>query len=111
MISIVTIGRNDEESVLPVTGDTLLLVRDHYGPNVLYDAADRAGILLIQAVPLTHESGRSIVVRREVDRLASHPSLAGWMVDHIGRIADRVVERIHHLDPTRRVFRQQPGAC
>lgn len=108
--SILPIERADEQSVLPVAGDSLLLVRDHFGPDVLYDAADRAGILLIQSVPLTRRASRNLRVHREVDRLAAHPSLAGWLVDGAGRVGDRMARRLAHLDPTRKVFREFPCA-
>ena len=103
---VVPIESDDEKSVLPVTGDTLLLVRNHFGPDVLYDAADRAGILLIQSVPLSHVTQKGINVSREVDRLAAHPCLAGWLVNSDERIGDRMAQRIQSLDPTRSVFRQ-----
>ncbi len=50
--SVLPVDRIDENQLLPVTGDSLLLVRDHYGPDVLYQAADRAGVLLVQCVPI-----------------------------------------------------------
>ena len=107
---ILTIDRHDEHSVLPIGSDTLLLVRNHFGPTVLYEAADRAGILLVQCVPLSHASEPDVNVAQQVDRLAAHPSLAGWMVDHNSRIADRMANRIQYLDPTRQVFRDLPMA-
>ena len=108
--SVVAIGRADENSVLPVSGDMLLLVRDYFGPDQLYDAADRAGILLVQSVPLLHENEPDVTVRLEVDRLSAHPSLAGWLVDSAGRAADRIVTRIAQLDPTHNIFRNLPMA-
>ena len=104
---VITIGRDDEDSLLPVAGDTLLLVQDHFGPDRLYNAADRAGILLVQSIPTTPHRVSKVRVRREIDRLSSHPSLAGW---HVGasKAADRVVQRVHALDPTRKVFRRLP---
>src|SRR5690606_19083748 len=51
--SVVTVDRVQEKQLLPAAGDSLLLVRDHYGTEQLYDAADRAGILLVQCVPLS----------------------------------------------------------
>ena len=98
------------EVVAEVKDDTLLLVRNHFGPTVLYEAADRAGILLVQCVPLSHASEPDVNVAQQVDRLAAHPSLAGWMVDHNSRIADRMANRIQYLDPTRQVFRDLPMA-
>ncbi len=108
--TVVTVDRHDESSVLPVSGESLLLVRNHFGPDVLYDAADRAGILLVQSVPLNHDDEPDIQVRQHVDRLTAHPSLAGWYVGPQGRFADRIVDRLHDLDPTRNVFRALPVA-
>lgn len=106
--SIVVVDQIDENNLLPATGDSLLLVRDHFGPEVLYDAADRAGILLIQCVPI-HPKGRAhAAIAEQVDRLAGHPSLAGYYVGHLGRQSDRVAEAIKQCDPTRTVFRDFP---
>ena len=107
---VLTIDRHDEHSILPIGSDTLLLVRNHFAPNVLYEAADRAGILLIQSVPLSHDNEPDVNVAQQVDRLAAHPSLAGWMVDHASRVADRMANRIQFLDPSRQVFRDLPRA-
>ncbi|MAE64855.1 MAG: hypothetical protein CMJ18_11355 [Phycisphaeraceae bacterium] len=108
--SIVAVDPDDERSVLPASSDSLLLVRDHFGPDILYDAADRAGILLIQSVPLKPRNDADFVVNREVDRLAAHPSLAGWLVGDETRFSDRIAHRLHHLDPTRYIFRTLPMA-
>ena len=105
---IIAVDEADENSVLPVAGDCLLLIRDHFGPDVLYEAADRAGILLVQSVPMSHVSEPPVHVRREVDRLSAHPCLAGWLVGKKGRRADRIANRVHTLDPTRTVFRGLP---
>ena len=102
---VIPIERHDENSVLPVTRDTLLLIRNHFAPDVLYEAADQAGILLIQSVPLSHTTQEQINVSREVDRLAGHPCLAGWLVNSTDRIGDRIAQRILNRDPTRSVFR------
>ncbi len=105
---VVEVRPDDEQHVLPAGGDCLLIVREHFGPDVLYSAADRAGILLVQAIPMAQLSDPDPQVRREVDRLASHPSLAGWFVETAGGISDQIADRIHRLDPTRRVLRQVP---
>ena len=106
--SIVVMDRVDERALLPVTGTSLLLVRDHYGPDLLYDAADRAGILLVQCIPI-HPDGRPEVdVASQINRLSAHPSLAGWFVGHLGQISDEVAGHIQSLDPTRTVFRDLP---
>jgi beta-galactosidase/beta-glucuronidase len=106
--SVIVVDRADERALLPATGRSLLLVRDYYGPDLLYDAADRAGILLVQCIPI-HPDGRPEVdVEAQVDRLSAHPSLAGWFVGHLGQISDEVAKRIAELDPTRSVFRDFP---
>ena len=103
--SLVYVDAVNEKQLLPATGGSLLLVRDHYGDEVLFEAADRAGILLVQCVPIDADGTPESDVRNEVDRLAPHPSLAGWFVGHLGLISDRVAELIRDLDPTRTVFR------
>ncbi len=107
--SVVVIDRVDENQLLPAAGDSLLLVRDHYGPDVLYHAADRAGILMIQCVPIDPRGKPEWDVVSHVDRLIAHPSLAGWFVGHLGKLSDQVAERIRQLDPTRTVFRRIPS--
>lgn len=106
--SVLPVDRIDESQLLPATGDSILLVRDHYGPDVLYQAADRAGILLIQCVPIHPAGTPESELAAQVDRLAAHPSLAGWFVGHLGRLSDDVAEQIRTLDPTRSVFRELP---
>jgi len=108
---VVTVDRINERQLLPATGDSLLVVRDHYGPDVLYQAADRVGILLVQCVPIHVEATPEADVAAEVDRLAAHPSLAGWFVGHLGRVTDMVAEHIARVDPTRAIFRRMPVAC
>lgn len=105
---VVTVDRINERQLLPAAGNSLLVVRDHYGPDVLYQAADRAGILLIQCVPIHVEATPEVDVALEVDRLAAHPSLAGWFVGHLGRVADMVADHIAKVDPTRTIFRTMP---
>ncbi len=106
--SVLAVDRVNEHALLPAGGETLLLVRDHYGPDVLYDAADRAGILLVQCVPISADGTPEVDVEAQVNRLATHPSLAGWFVGHLGRLSDEVANRIRHLDPGRTVFRDFP---
>lgn len=103
--SVVCVDVVNERKLLPVTGGSLLLVRGHYGEEVLYDAADRAGILLVQCIPIDGEGTAEQDVRMEINRLSVHPSLAGWFVGHLGRISDQVAQLIRGLDPTRTVFR------
>lgn len=105
---VITVDRVDERHLLPVTGTSLLLVRDHYGPDVLYDAADRAGILLVQCIPIHPDGTPEVDVQAQVDRLSPHPSLAGWFVGHLGQISDTIAQQIATLDPTRTVFRELP---
>lgn len=106
--AVVPIDLIHERRLLPIAGHSLLMVRDHYGPDVLYEAADRAGILLIQCVPIDPAGKPEEGVTDQVDRLASHPSLCGWFVGHLGRMADDMAARIHRLDPTRSVLRTVP---
>lgn len=106
--SVISVDKIDENSLLPATGETLLLVRDHYGPDVLYEAADRAGILLIQCVPISAEGTPEVDVEEQVTRLSAHPSLAGWFVGHLGAMSDDVAARLRALDPARTVFRDFP---
>ena len=98
--TIMAIDQVDEHRLLPATGDSLLIVRDHYGPDILYRAADRAGILVIQCVPI-HPGGRpETEVPSQVSRLAAHPSLAGWFIGHLGDVSHRIARRLRRLDPT-----------
>lgn len=106
--TILMVDRANEQQFLPATGDSLILVRDHYGPELLYDAADRAGILLVQSVPIHPAATPELDVADQVDRLAAHPSLAGYFVGHLGRLSDVVAKRLGELDPTRTVFRSFP---
>lgn len=107
--SVIMVDRVDEHTLLPATGDSLLMVRDHYGPELLYEAADKAGVLLVQSVPISIDGKPSDEVANEVDRLAAHPCLAGWFVGHLGEVRDRVTSRIKALDPTHTVFEDFPN--
>src|SRR5690606_21495749 len=88
--SVVSVDRSDESRMLPAAGNSLLVVRDHYGTDLLYDAADRAGILMVQCVPIHPQGAPEQDVAVEVSRLASHPSLAGWYVGHLGELTERI---------------------
>lgn len=101
---VVTIDRVDERRLLPASGDSILLVRDHYGADLLYQAADRAGILMIQCVPIHAQGVPQADVIAQVQRLVHHPCLAGWFVGHLGALADDVARAIRQLDPTHAVF-------
>ncbi len=105
---VVIVDRIDERGLLPATSASLLLVRDHYGSDLLYDAADRAGILLVQCVPVDENGSPDQTIGEQVERLASHPSLAGYFVGHLGRRRDAVTRQIRGIDPTRAVFRRFP---
>lgn len=106
---VMPIDASDEQSLLPVGGDSLLIVRDHYGPDVLFEAADRAGILLVQCIPIDADGHPEQIVGEQVDRLAAHPSLAGWCVGHLGKLAGDIAGRLRTLDPTHNVFTRVPG--
>ena len=107
--SVVAVDLTDECKMLPVAGDSLLVVRDHYGTDVLYDAADRAGILMVQCVPIHPQGTPEHDVAGQIARLAGHPSLAGWYVGHLGAMIDEVAAYIRGLDPTHSIFRNMPG--
>lgn len=102
---IVPVDLADERHLLPAAGDSLLLVRGHYGPDVLYHAADRAGILLLQCVPIHPLAKPNSEVCAHVERLAGHPSLIGWFVGHLGALADDVADTLRRLDPTHGIYR------
>ena len=65
-------------------GLNLLRVESHVARPELYDAADRAGMLLWQDMPMRGEVKRSIQAsaidgaHRLVDKLGGHPSIAVW---------------------------------
>ncbi len=105
---VLIVDHADATTLLPATGESVLLIRDHYGDQTLYDAADRAGILLVQSVPIDETGTPSRAVREQLDRLASHPCLAGYYVGHLGPQSERVEHALRELDPTRSVFRRFP---
>lgn len=120
---IVPIEPVDETGILPVSSDSLLLVRDHIGPKVLYDAADRAGILLVQAIrpedlfagPDHDATGDAaggearMNFAHHLDRLVTHPCLAGWLVERVDDLSMQLIHHLRQLDPAHRVFRHLPG--
>lgn len=107
--AVVPVDLIHESHLLPVTGDSLMIVRGHWGPDVLYESADRAGILLIQCVPVDDDGRPESTIVDQVDRLSRHPSLAGWYVGHLGQYTERMAYCIKCLDPTRAIFRHLPG--
>lgn len=102
---VLAVDMEQERQLLPVAGHSLLVVRDHWGTDVLYDAADRAGVLLLQCVPIDPEGQPEREIAQQVDRLAPHPSLAGWFVGHLGCLRERLSYCLQSLDPARPVFR------
>ncbi|MEX2215555.1 MAG: hypothetical protein WD768_15595 [Phycisphaeraceae bacterium] len=106
--AVVPVDLLHERHLLPVAGDSLMVVRGHWGPDVLYEAADRAGILLIQCIPVDAEGRPEDALIEQVNRLSRHPSLAGWYVGHLGKYTERMAYLVECLDPTRSVFRRLP---
>ncbi|MEM6554038.1 MAG: hypothetical protein AAF750_18125 [Planctomycetota bacterium] len=106
--SLIVVDRVQQTRLLPAGGDSLLVVRDHWGDDQLFDAADRAGILAIQCVPVDGQGSRARTMAQEVERLSHHPSLVGYFVGHLGSLGNRLAERLRELDPTRTVFRKLP---
>lgn len=107
---VIPVDAMDERALLPVGGQSVLLVRGHYGPDLLYEAADRAGVLLVQSVPLAPDGNPVSDMSDHVNRLAAHPSLAGWYVGHLGKLTERLAYCVTSLDPTRAIFRKVSAA-
>lgn len=108
VVEVLTVDRIDENQLLPANGESLLLVRDHYGAELLYQAADMAGIMAVQSVPIDPDGDPAAQVREQVDRLTAHPSLAGYYIGHLGEIKGHVADCLRLLDPTRTVFDRFP---
>jgi len=106
--SLIVVDKVQQTRLLPAGGDSLMIVRDHYGDDTLYDAADRAGILVIQCVPVDGRGTRSATLAEHVERLSHHPSLVGYFVGHLGSLGNQLASRVKELDPTRGVFRKLP---
>jgi beta-mannosidase len=106
--SLIVVDRVQQTRLLPAGGDSLLIVRDHYGDDTLFDAADRAGILVIQCVPVDACGSRASTLADHVERLSHHPSLIGYYVGHLGPVGNRLAKCVRDLDPTRSVFRKLP---
>lgn len=107
-LDVVAIDAIHENSFLPIGGESLLIIRDHYGPDLLYQAADRAGLLLIQCVPIDPDGHPEAAVADQIARLSAHPSLAGWCVGHLGGLRDQVAGSLRELDPVHNVFLDVP---
>lgn len=108
--AVVPVDLVHEQHFLPVAGDSLMIVRGHWGPDVLYEAADRAGILLVQCIPVDDDGRPEETIVEQVDRLSRHPSLAGWYVGHLGQYTERMAYCVKCLDPTRPIFKSMPDA-
>jgi len=107
---VVAVDEPDEQALLPVGGGSLVIVRGHYGPDLLYDAADRAGVLLVQCVPLDPDGEPAQKVEPAIKRLSCHPSLVGWYVGHLGPLAEQAEHTVRRLDPQHAVFYRLPAA-
>lgn len=105
---VLMIDRVDERALLPATGQSLLFIRDHFGTELLYQAADRAGILLVQSIPIDPAGHIEQSVLNQIDRLSGHPCLAGWYVGHLGDLAHTVADKLASLDPTHQVLTDIP---
>lgn len=105
--NVVPVDPVDEEHLLAVGSDSILFVRHHFGPDVLYHAADRAGLLLVQGIPDPAKDPRTDL-RTQVDRLACHPSLAGYFIDAACSVSNELSAVLREMDPTRRIFRALP---
>ncbi|XAL99627.1 hypothetical protein OT109_18865 [Phycisphaeraceae bacterium D3-23] len=108
VVEVLVVDQVDENQLLPANGESLLLVRDHFGEERLYQAADMAGVLAVQAVPIDPQADPMRQVHRQVDRLAGHPSLAGYYVGHLGELSGPIAQKLRVLDPTRAVFTSFP---
>lgn len=107
--TIVPVDHVHEDALLPASGDSLIIVRDHYGSDNLFAATDLAGILMVQCVPIDPTGTPERDLADQIGRLVSHPSLAGWCVSPQGRLGKRVAKQLRELDPTHPVIEQSPG--
>jgi hypothetical protein len=108
VVEVLPVDRIDEDQLLPANGESLLLIRDHYGAELLYQAADMAGVMAVQAVPIDPAGDPSSQVREQVGRLTAHPSLAGYYIGHLGELKGEVSACLKTLDPTRTIFDRFP---
>lgn len=107
--TVVPVDHVHEDALLPVSGDSLIVVRDHYGSDNLYDAADIAGILMVQCVPIDPAGKPERDLEKQINRLAPHPSLAGWCVSSQGSLSKKMAQTIHELDPVHLILEESPG--
>ena len=105
---VVEVDAAHAAALLPAHGESVVFVTDHYGDDTLYAAADRAGILIVQSVPLTPDGRPASAAAEAINRLSAHPSLAGWYVGHLGDAADDVTAALEKHDGTHPVFRRFP---
>ncbi|QQE12301.1 hypothetical protein JD969_02160 [Planctomycetota bacterium] len=106
--SVVIVDEYEDQSLLPQNGGSVLVVRDHYGPEVLYEAADRAGILMIQCVPDLDKNITDDQVAAAIHRITPHPSLAGWYVGNHGKNSQDIADKIKKIDPSHTIFHEFP---
>jgi beta-mannosidase len=115
--SVTDIDARDERRLLPVSSDSLLVIHGHLAPDRLLDAADRAGVLMIQSLPSVpaldpaNDAPDVQDTLARIERLTAHPCLAGWFVGHAGLMSERLIQRVHDLDPSRNIFRVLPKAA
>ena len=90
--------RADVERALDANLD-LLRVHTHIAPDALYDAADEAGLLLWQDLPMQGGYARGVrrqaarQARRMVDLLGHHPSIVIWCA-HDAPLGDDTPARV-----------------
>lgn len=107
--TIVPVDHVHEDALLPASGDSLIVVRDHYGSDNLFAAADLAGILMVQCVPIDPAGKPETDLADQISRLSSHPSLAGWCVSPQGKLSRRMAEQLKQLDPVHPIIEHSPG--
>lgn len=107
--TIVPVDNVHEDALLPASGDSLIVVRDHYGSDNLFAAADLAGILMVQCVPIAADGKPENELADQISRLTSHPSLAGWCVSPQGKLSKRMAEQLRQLDPNHPIIEHSPG--
>ncbi|MBL4700343.1 MAG: hypothetical protein JKX85_03715 [Phycisphaeraceae bacterium] len=107
--TIVPVDQIHETALLPASGDSLIVVRDHYGTDNLFKAADLAGILMVQCVPIDPAGKPEQQLVKQISRLASHPSLAGWCVSPQGSLSQKMAKQLRELDPIHPVIEHSPS--